>query len=172
MAEQHEEPAVRSSSGPRWHGRVRVEIVATIGKVWAIGSDFCGLTKWIPTMEFCQRIEGKGQTPGCVRYAGGHTFPRTDGQKSWAKERLLSIDNTNLSYSYVMEDGNMGLNGYFAKFQLFEGKNSDTTWVDWSFEMDPSTAGSKDEVIGKQIAFLSAAVKRLEIAASTLESAL
>ncbi|KAJ7554789.1 hypothetical protein O6H91_05G009200 [Diphasiastrum complanatum] len=149
-----------------------MEIEAPIERVWAIGSDFCGLTKWIPTMEFCSKIKGKAQTPGCVRYAGGHTFPRTDGQKTWAKERLLSMDNTNLSYSYVMDDGNMGLKGYIGKFKLFEGRNSGTTLVDWSFEMDPSTAGSKDEVIVKQIAFLSTGIKWLEIAASKPKSAL
>jgi hypothetical protein len=87
-------------------------------------------------VEQCTDLAGEEGIPGYVRLVSGFMFPQQDGDRSWVKERLVSMDSPSHSYVYRMEASNMGLDGSVNSLKLVD-YGDDSTLVDWSFEINP-----------------------------------
>ncbi|KAK3220001.1 hypothetical protein Dsin_013971 [Dipteronia sinensis] len=66
-------------------------------------------------------------------------FPQQDGERSWIKERLVSMDISSYTCVYKMEASNVGLDGSVNTLKLVD-YGEDSTLVNWSFEIDPVEA--------------------------------
>ncbi|CAM6127914.1 unnamed protein product [Calypogeia fissa] len=145
MAASNSVAPISDITGERWHGALKETINIPADKAWAISGDFCALNKWMKTVDKCETIVGEYNQPGCVRYMVGNSFPRPDGSKSWAKERLLSRDEQNYSFSYEMLDNNFGFKGYICNFTLQDLRDG-TTAVDWAFSVSPIEGRTEEKV--------------------------
>ncbi|KAJ7192299.1 hypothetical protein O6H91_06G038100 [Diphasiastrum complanatum] len=149
----------------KWNGAVKETIAAPLSRAWEIVSDFCGLRKWMPTIERCEKLEGQPYKPGCVRHVVGTGVDRMDGEKySWVKERLLTFDPSNHLLKYMVEDGNLSLDGYVGTIQLSKC-SANKTVVNWSFEMNPIRGCEEGVVVGSITSGLQCNLRNLELAA-------
>lgn len=153
--------ATTDPAAPKWHGALKETINVPADKAWAIVGTFCGLDKWLKTINKCEKVEGEYQQPGCVRYMVGNTFPRPDADKSWAKEKLVSMDEKNYSFSYAMLESNFGLEGYVNHTKLQDLGNG-TTAVDWSFSVNPVEGKTEEAVAAYMTSVFSKSLKILE----------
>lgn len=152
------------SGEEKWVGRVNAVVEAPLERVWALASDACGISKWMPMVEECSLLQGEPGVPGFVRFLQGTMFPHPGGETSWIQEKLLLMDSLHYKYAYSMEDGNIGLSGYINRVQFFDFGEG-TTLVQWDYEVDP-VIGSKEEAIIDYLAFLyKSSLKRLEFVA-------
>lgn len=97
-------------------------------------------------VERCTDLTGDEGVPGYVRLVSGFMFPRDDGERSWIKERLVSMDSSSHSYVYKMEASNVGLDGSVNSVKLVD-YGDDSTLVNWSFEIDPVEGTSEESII-------------------------
>ncbi|GKV53604.1 hypothetical protein SLEP1_g60123 [Rubroshorea leprosula] len=130
----------------KWRGSVGVIVDAPIEKV----RDFVSQTKrqpeWMPMVEKCRDLSGEEGIPGYIRLVSGFMFPHQDGERSWIKVRLVSMDSSSHSYVYKMESSNMGLDGSMNSLKLAD-YGDDSTLVEWAFEIEPLKDTSKDSTI-------------------------
>ncbi|CAN0909640.1 IRX12 [Linum grandiflorum] len=120
----------------KWRGSVRAIVDAPIDKVWTMVSQTKRLPEWVPMVERCTDLAGQEGQAGYVRLVSGFMFPQEDGERSWIKEKLISMDSSSYSYEYKMEGSNVGLDGSANKLKLVDYGNRSTLVV-WSFEIDP-----------------------------------
>eukprot|EP01018_Ginkgo_biloba_P008854 Gb_20236 [translate_table: standard] len=152
-----------SSEMMKWHGSIQGVVAAPLDQVWDMVSQSSELPKWMPMVEQCKAVQGEEGIPGYIRDVIGDMFPQPNGDKSWIRERLLVMDSDNYSYTYTMESGNVGLEGYINTIQLFDF-SEETTLVHWAFEVNP-VMGSAEENITEYLGFLyKSSIKRLEMA--------
>ncbi|KAF2296215.1 hypothetical protein GH714_036779 [Hevea brasiliensis] len=118
----------------KWRGSVGGIVDAPIDKVWTIVSETKRLLEWMPMVERCTDLEGDEGVPGYVRLVSGFMFPQQDGERSWIKERLVSMDFTSHSYAYKMEASNVGLDGSVNTLRLVD-YGDDSTLVNWSLRL-------------------------------------
>ncbi|KAJ7959696.1 Polyketide cyclase/dehydrase [Quillaja saponaria] len=85
----------------KWHGSVGGIVDEPIDKVWSMVSQTERLPEWMPMVERCTDLNGDEGKPGYVRIISGFMFPQQDGERSWIKEKLVSLDSS--SYSFVTE---------------------------------------------------------------------
>ncbi|KAJ4828240.1 hypothetical protein Tsubulata_036307 [Turnera subulata] len=104
------------------------------------------LPEWMPMVERCTDLDGEDGIPGYTRLVSGFMFPQEDGERSWIKERLVSMDSTSYTYVYKMEASNVGLDGSVNTLRLVD-YGDDSTLVDWSFEINPLEGASEDGII-------------------------
>lgn len=98
---------------------------APIDKVWTVVSQSKKLTEWMPMVEECTDVAGEEGMPGYVRLVSGFMFPQQDGERSWIKERLVSMDSSSRFYAHRMEASNVGLDGSVNSLKLVDyGDNS------------------------------------------------
>ncbi|KAF5794955.1 putative polyketide cyclase/dehydrase, START-like domain superfamily [Helianthus annuus] len=100
----------------------------------------------MPMVETCTHLKGTEGEPGYVRLVSGFMFPQEDGDRSWIKERLVSMDPLSRSYVYRMEASNVGLDGSVNSLKLIE-YDVGSTLVDWSFEISPVEGASEENLI-------------------------
>ncbi|CAL1374659.1 unnamed protein product [Linum trigynum] len=132
----------------KWRGSVRAIVDAPIDKVWGMVSQTKRLPEWMPMVERCTILTGEEGQVGYVRLVSGFMFPQEDGERSWIKEKLISIDPSSHSYAYKMEASNVGLDGSVNKLKLVDyGGQGSSTLVVWSFEIDPLEGVSQDDII-------------------------
>lgn len=103
------------------------------------------LPEWMPMVERCTDLAGEG-VPGYVRLVSRFMFPQDDGERSWIKERLVSMDSSVHSFVYKMEASNVGLDGSVNSLKLVD-YGDDSTLVNWSFEIDPVEGASEESII-------------------------
>lgn len=132
--------------GNQWRGSVRGIVDAPIEKVWSVVSQTERLPEWMPMVETCTPLKGTEGEPGYVRLVSGFMFPQEDGDRSWIKERLVSMDPLTHSYVYKMEASNVGLDGSVNTLKLVEYEVG-STLVDWSFEISPVEGASEENLI-------------------------
>ena len=143
---------MKDGGDKKWRGKVEWKVRGewSAEQVWEMAGDFCGMGRWVPTLDKCERAAGEENTPGCVRYmeAGGK---RADGRPArWVLEQLL--DWAHQRYTYKMLDSGYGLTGYLATLELLVHANEAghghddghddghaNVVVQWTFEVDPST---------------------------------
>ncbi|KAL4188434.1 hypothetical protein AMTRI_Chr08g202350 [Amborella trichopoda] len=145
----------------KWRGSVGGVVSSPIDKVWGLVSHTSRLSQWMPMVENCTTLQGKEDEPGHVRLVFGEIFPTEDGEKSWVKERMISLDKASFSYVYRMEASNFGLDGSMNSIKLVD-YGEDSTLVEWSFEVDP-IEGTREEIITDYLGFLyKSCIHRIE----------
>lgn len=88
-------------------------------------------------------------------------YPQEDGERSWIKERLVSINPSSYLYVYTMEASDVGLDGSVNTLKLVD-YGDDTTLVEWSFEINP-VEGTSEESIIDYLGFLyKSCIRRIE----------
>lgn len=97
-------------------------------------------------VERCTDLAGEEGIPGYVRLVSGFMFPQKDGDRSWIKEKLISMDISSHSYVYKMEASNVGLDGSTNSLKLFDYEDN-TTLVNWTFEINPLEGASEDTIM-------------------------
>lgn len=105
-------------------------IDASIDEVWETISNFGKICDWHPLIIDCE-IEN-GQSPsqvGCVR-----AFHLED--QSLFREKLLSFDIQNRSFSYSIVESPLPISNYVAKLSLFPITSNQFTFATWSSEFD------------------------------------
>lgn len=100
----------------------------------------------MPMVERCTDLAGEEGIPGYVRLVSGFMFPQKDGDRSWIKEKLISMDISSHSYVYKMEASNVGLDGSTNSLKLFDYEDN-TTLVNWTFEINPLEGASEDTIM-------------------------
>ncbi|KAJ0046919.1 hypothetical protein Pint_06432 [Pistacia integerrima] len=130
----------------KWRGSIGGLVDAPIDRVWTMVSQTKKLPEWMPMVERCTDLTGDEGVPGYVRLVSGFMFPQDDGERSWIKERLVSMDTSSHSYVYKMEASNVGLDGSVNSLKLVD-YGDDSTLVNWSFEIDPVEGASEESII-------------------------
>ncbi|XP_059634916.1 lachrymatory-factor synthase-like [Cornus florida] len=123
---------------PKWEGKACAELAgAKAEQVWPFLEDFFGLNKWFPTLHTCLPVEGVSGQPGCVRYCAGFKTPVNSGDDiiNWTKQKLLSIDPTEMTFSYSIIDGNVGFNSYVSSVRVVP--REDGCNIEWCYEVEP-----------------------------------
>lgn len=117
-------------------------------------------------VERCTDLAGSEGVPGYVRLVSGFMFPQKDGDRSWIKERLVSMDPAAYSYIYQMEASNVGLDRSSNSLRLIY-YGDESTLVDWRFEIDP-LEGVNEEYIVDYLGFVyKSCINRIEAAIET-----
>ncbi|KAI3734948.1 hypothetical protein L6452_14430 [Arctium lappa] len=130
----------------QWQGSVGGIVDAPIEKVWSMVSQASRLPEWMPMVETCTHLQGVEGVSGYVRLVSGFMFPQEDGDRSWIKERLISMDPSSFSFVYRMEASNVGLDGSENSLKLIDYGDG-STLVDWSFEISPVEGVSEEGLI-------------------------
>ncbi|KAI9389585.1 hypothetical protein POPTR_008G063900v4 [Populus trichocarpa] len=145
----------------KWRGSVGGIVDAPIDKVWTMVSQTKKLAEWMPMVERCTDLVGEEGVPGYVRLVSGFMFPQQDGDRSWIKERLVSLDSTSHNYVYKMEASNVGLDGSINTLKLVDYWD-DSTLVNWSFQIDPLEGASEDSIIDYLGFLYKSGINRIE----------
>ncbi|KAF9676898.1 hypothetical protein SADUNF_Sadunf08G0051300 [Salix dunnii] len=145
----------------KWLGSVRGIVDAPMDKVWTMVSQTKKVVEWMPMVERCTDLAGEGGVPGYVRFVSGFMFPQQDGDRSWIKERLVSMDSTSHSYVFKMEASNAGLDGSINTLKLVDYWD-DSTLVNRSFQTDPLEGASEDSIIVTQGFLYKSGINRIE----------
>ncbi|XP_028792774.1 uncharacterized protein LOC114748511 [Neltuma alba] len=145
----------------KWHGSVRGMVCAPLDKVWAVVCQTKRLPEWMPMVERCTGLAGVEDELGYVRLVSGSMFPQPDGERSWIKERLVSLDSSSHSYVYRMEASSVGLDGSVNSLNLADcGFGS--TLVHWSFEKNPLRDACEDSIIDYLGFLYKSCINRIE----------
>ncbi|XP_021729196.1 lachrymatory-factor synthase-like [Chenopodium quinoa] len=134
----------QAQESAKWEGETIVELKLTPQQAWPLIADFCSLDKWFTHLEKCYLVEGELGEPGMVRCCESSKFGG-DGVARFAKERLISIDPSQMCLSYEVLDNNAGFKSYVSTMRLFPSDGGDDDDDDgrsgckfvWTFEADP-----------------------------------
>ncbi|XP_051121827.1 uncharacterized protein LOC127245143 [Andrographis paniculata] len=160
--EKKEEPLkINKVGNSKWHGSVQAIVNAPIEKVWSIVSHSSRLHEWMPMVEKCTSVSGQEGIPGYVRLVSGLMFPQKDRGMSWIKERLILIDPLLHTYTFQMEESNIGLDGSLNSLKLIDYGDG-TTLVDWKYDIDPANGMSKDNIIDYLGYLYKSCINRIE----------
>ncbi|KAL2317159.1 hypothetical protein Fmac_031035 [Flemingia macrophylla] len=145
----------------KWHGSVGGIVCASIEKVWSLVSQTKRLQEWMPMVERSSGLAGDEDEPGYVRLVSGFIFPQQDGERSWIKERLVSMDSSSHSYVYRMEASNVGLDGSVNSLKLAD-YGDQSTLIHWSFEINPLEDVSEDSIVDYLRFLYKSCINRIE----------
>lgn len=159
---------------PRWKGKAKTEVKGyKAEQVWPLLEDFFGLDKWFPTLSTCIPIEGISGKPGCVRFCAGFKTPVDSKGKqtiNWTKQKLLSIDPIQRTFSYSIIDGNVGFYSYVSTVKVVPKEGG--CEIEWLYEVEP-VKGWKleylDSFIGSGLEVMG---QRIQLALKTMEDAI
>ena len=134
---------------PKWEGNASAELKhCRAEQVWPLLEDFFGLNKWFPTLSICLPAEGLSGQIGCVRFCAGFKTPvdhdhyhnqttdQSEMRLNWTKQKLLSIDPNQMTFSYSIVDGNVGFNSYVSAVKVVP-KGEDGCLIEWRYEVEP-----------------------------------
>lgn len=147
----------------KWQGSVGGLVDAPMVKVWPLVTQSKRLPEWMPMVERCTDIAGNEGLPGYVRVVSGFMFPQKDGERSWIKERLLSMDSSAHCYSYKMEASNVGLDGSINSLKLVD-YGDDSTLIEWKFEIYPLEGVCEESIIDYLGFLYKSCINRIEAA--------
>ncbi|RXI08852.1 hypothetical protein DVH24_022996 [Malus domestica] len=147
----------------KWRGSVGGIVEAPIDKVWSMVSQTKRLAEWMPMVERCTDLAGEEGVPGYVRLVSGFMFPQDDGDRSWIKEKLVSMDSSQHSYAYKLEASNVGLDGSVNSLKLVD-YGDESTLVDWSFEVNPVESAREDSTVDYLGFLYKSCINRIEAA--------
>ncbi|OMO58234.1 Polyketide cyclase/dehydrase [Corchorus olitorius] len=124
----------------KWEGKALVELEgAKAEQIWPLLEDFFGLDKWFPTLSTCLPVEGVSGQPGCVRFCAGFKTHVNGSDKlgslNWTKQKLLSIDPSEMVFSYSIVDGNVGFNSYVSTVKVSAKRKG--CQIEWKYEVEP-----------------------------------
>ncbi|KAL8522114.1 hypothetical protein ACS0TY_012313 [Phlomoides rotata] len=126
----------------KWEGKAATTLpLPTAEQVWPLLADFCGIHKWLPTLDTSYKVDGVDGQPGLVRYcASGPPPPPDGGDLQWCQEKLVEIDPINKWLSYEILDNNLGFKSYRATLKVAPIDGGDDPigcQIEWSFVGDP-----------------------------------
>jgi len=109
---------------------VSTVIDAAAVDVWRIVRDFNGLPSWTPFVAE-SRIEQnmRPDQVGCIR-----NFRLRDGGR--IRERLLSLSDYDLSYSYAIVESPMPVEDYVSSLSLTPITDGNRTFAEWQADFD------------------------------------
>jgi uncharacterized protein YndB with AHSA1/START domain len=120
---------------------------APVQTVWSLVRDFNGLPNWAPAIAK-SKIEGglDADVVGCVR-----SFHTRDG--AHIRERLLSLDDANHTFSYNFEKPAFPVKNYIATLRLYPATQTDETFAEWNatFDEAPGDKGKYEKIISKDV---------------------
>lgn len=120
---------------------------APIETVWELLRDFNGHDEWHPAVADSQIERGQASDRiGCVR-----KFHLEDGSE--LREQLLTLSDTDLTFSYCLLDTPVPLFNYVAHVRLLPVTDGDQTFWHWESRFD-TPAGRESELetmVGEQI---------------------
>ena len=120
---------------------------APVDQVWEILRDFNGHDRWHPAVDESQIERGQASDKiGCVR-----RFRLTDGSE--LRERLLTLSDLELIFSYCLLETPVPLFNYVAHVRLAAVTDGDRTFWQWESRFD--TRQGEEEamagLVGEQI---------------------
>ncbi|KAK7320803.1 hypothetical protein VNO77_30620 [Canavalia gladiata] len=152
-------------SHQRWEGKVSAKLRNTTKEqVWPLVKDFFNLHKRFPTLATCYGIHGSNGEPGCIRYCAGSSIASNGSEiVSWSKERLVVVDDVDLSLKYEIVDSNIGFKSYESTIKvLTDDDSSDGCMLEWSFAVDPVEGWVLEDLVGKYHVGLQLMAKKME----------
>nr|XP_007152905.1 hypothetical protein PHAVU_004G170100g [Phaseolus vulgaris]ESW24899.1 hypothetical protein PHAVU_004G170100g [Phaseolus vulgaris] len=157
----------------KWKGKAIAEVKGVKAEeVWPLLEDFFGLNKWFPT-PLCIPVEGLSGQPGCVRFCAGFKTPVDDETKktvNWTKQKLLSIDPSQWTFTYSIVEGNVGFHSYIATWKL--KPTPEGTEIQWHYEVEPVEGWKLEYLNTFTDKGLNAMAKKIEEGLKTMETAL
>ena len=122
-------------------------IKAPVETVWSMIRNFNGLPDWVPIVAD-SKIE-RGQDPdvvGCVR-----SFHTVDG--AHIRERLLTLDDANHTFSYNFEKPAFPVKNYLATIRLMPVTHTNHTFAEWeaTFDEAPEDEGVFVDIISRDV---------------------
>ena len=149
--------------GEKWEGKVSTRLRRARAKqIWSLFKDFFNLHKWFSGLETSYGIYGSNGELGCIRYCLGCSIPSSDGCAAWSKEKLIAIDEINLSLSYEIVDSNIGFNSYVSTVRVSPADNGDGCMIEWSFVVDPVNGLNVEDLVTKYKLGLESMTKKME----------
>ena len=116
-------------------------IDAPVERVWGVLRDFNGHDKWHPPVAESHIERGwASDRVGCVR-----RFRMRDGAE--LRERLLTLSDADLAYSYCLLETPIPLFNYVAHVRLAPVTDGDRTFWRWESRFD-TPAGREAELVG------------------------
>lgn len=120
---------------------------APVETVWSLVRDFNGLPRWAPAIAK-SKIEGgvDADVVGCVR-----SFHTRDG--AHIRERLLSLDDANYTFTYNFEKPAFPVKNYIATLRLYPVTQTDQCFAEWEaiFDEAPADEGKYERLISKEV---------------------
>ena len=119
-------------------------LAAPADRVWRDLRDFNGLANWHPNI-VSSRIEKNhpADKVGCVR-----RFHLEDGSE--LRERLLTLSDADMAFSYCLLDTPVPLLNYVAHVRLAPVTDGDRTFWHWESRFD--TPPGREEELGQMVA--------------------
>jgi uncharacterized protein YndB with AHSA1/START domain len=120
---------------------------APVETVWSLVRDFNALPKWAPAIAKSKIESGlDSDVVGCVR-----SFYTKDG--THIRERLLTLDDANYTFTYNFEKPAFPVRNYIATLRLYPVTHSDETFAEWgaTFDEGPGDEGKYEREISKNV---------------------
>lgn len=120
---------------------------APVETVWSLVRDFNALPKWAPGI-VKSKIEDKldADVVGCVR-----SFYTKDG--THIRERLLTLDDANYTFTYNFEKPAFPVKNYIATLRLYPVTQTDQTFAEWeaAFDEAPGDEGKYEKIVSREV---------------------
>jgi uncharacterized protein YndB with AHSA1/START domain len=120
---------------------------APVETVWGLVRDFNALPKWAPGIVKSKIEDGlDSDVVGCVR-----SFHTKDG--GHIRERLLTLDDANYTFTYNFEKPAFPVKNYIATLRLYPVTQTDQTFAEWeaSFDEAPGDAGKYEKIVSREV---------------------
>jgi len=153
----------------RWEAKVSTKLKNTTKlQAWPLIKDFFNLHKRFPNLATCYGIHGSNGEVGCIRYCAGFSLPSDGSQEvSWSKERLVAVDEVDLSIKYEIVECNIGFECYESTMRVVDGDGGCV--VEWFFGVDPVEGLEFEDLVSKfRVGIQDMAQKMEEEIASSL----
>jgi uncharacterized protein YndB with AHSA1/START domain len=124
-----------------------IVLKAPVETVWSLVRDFNAMPNWAPAVA-TSTIEGDldADVVGCVRslYTRGGAHVR---------ERLLTLDDANHSFTYNFEKPAFPVRNYIATVRLYPVTRTDGTFAEWeaSFDEAAGDEGKYEAIISREV---------------------
>ena len=124
-----------------------IVLKAPVETVWSLIRDFNGLPRWAPAVASCE-IEGGGDSDvvGCMR-----SLRTKDGIE--VRERPLTLDDANHSFTYNFEKPAYPVRNYIATTRLYPVTHTDETFAEWEATFDEASGneGKHERIIAREV---------------------
>lgn len=124
-----------------------IVLKAPVEAVWALVRDFNGLPRWAPAVTKSTIEDGLDpDVVSCVR-----SFHTRDG--AHVRERLLTLDDANYTYTYNFEKPAFPVENYTATLRLYPVTHTDRTFAEWeaTFDEAPEDKGKYQRLISREV---------------------
>src|SRR5882762_4830201 len=124
-----------------------ITLKAPVETVWSLVRDFNALPKWAPGIVKSKIEDGlDADVVGCVR-----SFHTADG--GHIRERLLTLDDANTTFTYNFEKPAFPVKNYIATVRLYPITRSDESFAEWEATFDEAAGdeGKFEGIIARDV---------------------